>query len=91
MRRLASKASKETIPFLKNSNPERFKSAKSMLDHLEAQYGDPDRIKKAENEWDKLRMMDPESYGNKCNDISYIKFRNAFCRLGVELQKPRSE
>ncbi|RKF74344.1 hypothetical protein GcC1_085019, partial [Golovinomyces cichoracearum] len=60
MRRLAGKASKETIPFLKNSKPERFKSAKSMLDHLEAQYDDRDRIRKAENEWDKLRMTDPE-------------------------------
>ncbi|RKF58572.1 hypothetical protein GcM3_181023, partial [Golovinomyces cichoracearum] len=91
MHRLAGKASKETIPFLKSSNPERFKSAKSMLDHLEAQFGDPDRIRKAENEWDKLQMKDPESYGNKYNDISYIRFRNAFFRLSAELQKPRTE
>ena len=90
MRRLAGKASRETIPFLKPSNPERFKTAKGMLDHLEAQYGDPDRIKKAENEWEKLKMSDPESYGNKLNNISYLRFRNAFCRLAAELQKPRA-
>ncbi|POS85196.1 hypothetical protein EPUL_003123, partial [Erysiphe pulchra] len=65
--------------------------ATSMLDHLEALYGDPERKRKAENEWDKLCVIDPESYGNKINDVSYLRFRNAFCRLAAELQKPRSE
>ncbi|RKF81333.1 hypothetical protein GcM1_184020 [Golovinomyces cichoracearum] len=36
-------------------------------------------------------MTDPESYGNKCNDISYIRLCNTFFHLGAELQKPRSE
>lgn len=91
MRRLAGKPSRETKPFLKSSKPERFTSATSMLDHLEAQYGDPDRKRKAEDEWDKLRMIDPESYGNKYNAVSYIRFGNAFFRPAAELQKPRSE
>ena len=54
MRRLAGNASKDTIPFLKSTNPDKFKDVYEMLDHLEANYGDPDRKRKAEIEWDNL-------------------------------------
>ncbi|RKF74841.1 hypothetical protein GcM1_237055 [Golovinomyces cichoracearum] len=64
MRRLAGRALRETVPFLKSSNPERFRNAEEKLDHLENQYGDPDRRRKAENDWDNLRMTYLESYGS---------------------------
>ncbi|RKF71194.1 hypothetical protein GcM3_106035, partial [Golovinomyces cichoracearum] len=60
-----------------------------MLDHLENQYGDPDRRRKAENDWDNLRMIYPESYGCKGDQISYVRFRNCFTSLVAELDHPR--
>ncbi|RKF78610.1 hypothetical protein GcM3_062031 [Golovinomyces cichoracearum] len=60
-----------------------------MLDHLENQYGDPDRRRKAENDWDNLRMTYPESYGCKGDQISYVRLRNCFTRLAAELGHPR--
>ena len=89
MRRLAGNVSKDTIPFLKSTNPDRFKDVKEMLDHLEANYGDPDRKSKAEIEWDNLRMGFPETYGSKGDKIYYVRFRNCFTRLAVELNQPR--
>ncbi|RKF73999.1 hypothetical protein GcC1_087030 [Golovinomyces cichoracearum] len=77
MRRLAERASRETVPFLKSSNPERFRNAEEMLDHLENQYSDPDRRRKAENDWENLRMTYPESYGRKGDQISLVRFQTA--------------
>lgn len=34
-------------------------------------------------------MIEPESYGNKGDPISFLRFRSAFIRLAAELQKPR--
>ncbi|RKF74488.1 hypothetical protein GcM1_239085 [Golovinomyces cichoracearum] len=47
IRRLAGRASRETVPLLKSSIPERFRNTEEMLDHLENQYGDPDYRRKA--------------------------------------------
>ncbi|RKF83546.1 hypothetical protein GcC1_001015 [Golovinomyces cichoracearum] len=90
MRRLAGRASRETVLFLKSSNPERFRNAEETLDHLEYQYGDPDRQRKAENNWDNLRMTYPEFYECKGDQISYVRFRNCFTRLAAELGHPRN-
>ena len=91
MRRLAGNASKDAIPFLKSTNPDKFKDVYEMLDHLEANYGDPDRKRKAEIEWDNLRLVFPETYGSKNDKISYVRFRNCFTRLAAKLKRPRYE
>lgn len=60
-----------------------------MLYHLESLYGDPDRKRKAEDECDKLHLMDSESYGKRNDLVSFLRLRNAFTCLAVELNQPR--
>lgn len=86
--RLGGQPARDIVPYVQEDHPERLLTAADMKAHLRQQYEDADRKRKAQNEWDALRMIDPKTY--KAEKVSYQSFRNAFVRLAGELRKPKS-
>lgn len=92
--RLAGQPALDILPYIDPKNPMALSDAKKIIEHLEQNYYDADRQRKAIVQFEKLRMLDPETYWPKDAEkkaVDYQKFRNTFVRLAAQLQKPKDQ
>lgn len=83
--RLAGNPAINILPYLNPDNPEYIDIVLKLKTYLKATYNNPDRRRKAQVEWEGLRIYLPDSYKSKT--VDYKLFKLAFTRLAVELKK----
>lgn len=86
--RLAGRPAFDIVQSLNPDNPERIATVEQMREYLMLNYADSDRRRRAQNEWDTLRMMDPKTY--HATRVEYQTFKNTFMRLATEVRLPRA-
>lgn len=87
--RLAGAPAIDILPYMSPDNPHHLDSVDAIKKHLHSAYEETDRKRKAQDEWEKLRMGDCKTY--KAEKVDFQLFKNAFVRLGAELRKPKDE
>lgn len=78
--KLGGSAATNLMPYIRESNKQRLKTAKAMLEHLWDEYYDHNKTKKAEVEFSKLHME---------NFKDFMTFKNEFVRQAGESGEPQ--
>lgn len=82
--RLAGNTATDILPYVDADNPHCITTKAGIKEHMFAIYDEPDRKRKAQEQYDRLRMMEPKTYGAEKSD--YHAFKTAFVRLAAELR-----
>lgn len=80
--RLSGKASRNLLPYLRETHPEQITTSEALLDHLYNEYYNPNSAEKAIEAFNDLKMKPGDDYHD---------FRNEFVRLAGECGRPKRD